>query len=253
MITLKQRFFNLNILSQISGSKRQLAVLIDPDKSHPEQLSQLVSHANNGWIHYFFIGGSLVFQNQVADVVSYLKNHTQIPVVIFPGSPSQIVEEADGLLLLSLISGRNSDLLIGRHVESAPLLKQSSLEIIPTGYILIDGGRSTSVSYISNTTPIPSDKNDIAAATAIAGELLGLKMIYLEAGSGALNPVPTTLIKRVRQSVDIPIIVGGGIRSKDQLENAFHAGANLVVVGTAIEHQPELIESFSSVLYNTVL
>lgn len=242
----------MNILSQISTSSRQLAVLIDPDKSQAKQLSRLVDYAQKGWIQYFFIGGSLLFKNEVEEVVEYLKTNTSIPVILFPGSPSQVVENADALLLLSLISGRNADLLIGRHVESAPILKHSSLEIIPTGYILIDGGKNTSVSYISNTTPIPSDKSDIAAATAMAGEMLGLKMIYLEAGSGALHPVPQKLILRVKQSIDIPLIVGGGIRSKEQLEIAFQSGANLVVVGTAIEHDPELIESFSSVVLNSV-
>lgn len=181
-------------------------------------------------------------------MVDYLKSHCQVPVIIFPGSPSQVYEGADGLLLLSLISGRNADLLIGRHVEAAPMLKQSGLEIIPTGYILIDGGRSTSVSYISNTTPVPSDKPDIAAATALAGELLGLKAVYLEAGSGAKNPVSTDTIRRVCSTIDIPVIVGGGLRDKQQVEDAFQAGANLVVIGTAVEKDPALIEAIASVL-----
>lgn len=243
----------MNILSQISTSKRQLAVLVDPDKTSTDQLQTLVQYAQKGWIQYFFIGGSLLFSNQVSEVVEYLKTYVKVPVVLFPGSPSQIVNEADGVLLLSLISGRNADLLIGRHVESAPLLKRSPLEIIPTGYVLVDGGRSTSVSYISNTTPIPSDKADIAVATAMAGEMLGLKAIYLEAGSGALHPVPVKTIQKVKTNIDIPLIVGGGIRSKAQLSEAFEAGANVVVVGTAIEKEPELIASFASVLFNSVL
>ncbi len=242
----------MKILSQISTEARQLAILIDPDKSSPEQLSQLTYYANKGWVHFFFIGGSLLFKNQVETVVDYLKSHCRIPVIIFPGNPSQVYEGADGLLLLSLISGRNADLLIGRHVEAAPMLKQSGLEIIPTGYILIDGGRSTSVTYISNTTPVPSDKPDIAAATALAGELLGLKVIYLEAGSGAKNPVSTDMIRRVRCTIDIPVIAGGGIRDKQQVEDAFQAGANLIVIGTAVEKDPALIEAIASVLSTTV-
>ncbi|MCO5232486.1 MAG: geranylgeranylglyceryl/heptaprenylglyceryl phosphate synthase [Chitinophagales bacterium] len=233
----------LNILSLITKASRQLAVLIDPDKYSEERLSLLTNYANKGKIHFFLIGGSLVFKNQIKFIVEFLKARCEVPVLIFPGNPSQIEEGADGLLLLSLISGRNSDLLIGRHVEAAPLIKQSGLEVIPTGYILIDGGKSTSVSYISNTTPIPSDKGDIVAATAMAGELLGLQLIYLEAGSGALNPVPLEIIERVKKSVDIPLIVGGGIKDATQLKNSFDAGANIVVIGTAIEQYPHLLSS----------
>lgn len=243
----------MKILSQISADTKQLAILIDPDKCSESQLSNLSDFANKGWVHLFLIGGSLVFKNQVAFVVDYLKAHCDIPVVIFPGNPSQVYEGADGLLLLSLISGRNADLLIGRHVESAPILRQSGLEIIPTGYILIDGGKSTSVSYISNTTPIPSDKPDITVATALAGEMLGLKAIYLEAGSGAQTPVSIQTIQHVRAAVDIPVIVGGGIRNRQQLEDAFHAGANVVVIGTAVENNPELIASVASVFASSTL
>ncbi|MCO5230712.1 MAG: geranylgeranylglyceryl/heptaprenylglyceryl phosphate synthase [Chitinophagales bacterium] len=233
----------MKILSQITQATQQLAVLIDPDKCSEERLSLLVEYAKEGKILFFLIGGSLVFKNQMKFIVDYLKSRCNTPVVIFPGNPSQIDEGADGLLLLSLISGRNPDLLIGRHVEAAPLIKQSGLEVIPTGYILIDGGKNTSVSYISNTTPIPSDKPDIAAATAIAGELLGLKLIYLEAGSGALNAVPIPVIERVKKSVDIPIMVGGGIKDAEQLKKVFEAGANIAVIGTAIEQYPHLLAS----------
>lgn len=243
----------MKILSQISADTKQLAILIDPDKCSENQLANLSDFANKGWVHLFLIGGSLLFKNQVAFVVDYLKAHCGIPVVLFPGNPSQVYEGADGLLLLSLISGRNADLLIGRHVESAPALKQSGLEIIPTGYMLIDGGKSTSVSYISNTTPIPADKPDIAVATALAGEMLGLKAIYLEAGSGAQTPVSIQTIQRVRDAVDIPVIVGGGIRNRQQLEEAFHAGANVVVIGTAVENNPELIATVASVFASTTL
>lgn len=240
------------MFSRLSGDSKLLAILIDPDKCNQEQLAKLSNDAQQGWIHLFLIGGSLLFKNQVKEIVDYLKQHCNIPVIIFPGNPSQIYDGADGLLLLSLISGRNADLLIGRHVEAAPSIKQSGLEVLPTGYILIDGGKTTSVSYMSNTTPIPSDKSDIAVATAIAGELLGLKAIYLEAGSGAKNPVSTEIIQRVSKAVDIPIIVGGGIRNVEQVEKAFDSGAQVVVIGTAVENNSDLISMIGASMRNFV-
>lgn len=240
----------MEIFSSLSRDSKHLAILIDPDKCNQVQLSKLSNYAQQGWVHLFLIGGSLLFKNKVKEIVDYLKQHSNVPVIIFPGNPSQIYEGADGLFLLSLISGRNADLLIGRHVEAAPMIKQSGLEVIPTGYILIDGGKATSVSYMSNTTPIPSDKPDIAVATAIAGELLGLKAIYLEAGSGAKNPVSAETIQRVSNSVDIPIIVGGGIRSVEQVEKAFESGAQIVVIGTAVEQDPEFIASIGISMKN---
>lgn len=242
----------MEILSRLSGNSKLLAILIDPDKCNQEQLSNLSNYAQQGWIHLFLIGGSLLFKDQVKEIVDFLKQHCSVPVIIFPGNPSQIYDGADGLLLLSLISGRNADLLIGRHVEAAPSIKQSGLEVIPTGYILIDGGKATSVSYMSNTTPIPSDKADIAVATAIAGELLGLKAIYLEAGSGAKNAVSSEIIQRVSNAVDIPIIVGGGIRSVEQVEKAFESGAQVVVIGTAVEQHQDFIPLIGASLKNFV-
>ncbi|HUH75193.1 MAG TPA: geranylgeranylglyceryl/heptaprenylglyceryl phosphate synthase [Chitinophagales bacterium] len=240
----------MEILSRLTGDSKLLAILIDPDKCNQNQLSQLSEYAQQGWIHLFLIGGSLLFKNQVKEIVDYLKENCNVPVIIFPGNPSQIYDGADGLFLLSLISGRNADLLIGRHVEAAPSIKQSGLEVIPTGYILIDGGKATSVSYMSNTTPIPSDKADIAVATAIAGELLGLKSIYLEAGSGANHPVSSEIIQRVCNSVDIPVIVGGGIRSVEQVEKAFDSGAQVVVIGTAVEEYPDFIPLIATSMKN---
>ncbi|MBR6251267.1 MAG: geranylgeranylglyceryl/heptaprenylglyceryl phosphate synthase [Bacteroidales bacterium] len=212
--------------------KHSLAVLIDPDKTASlERTIEIVSRSKADMI---FVGGSLVSAN-TADVVARIKQQTKLPVVLFPGNASQLAPNADALLLLSLISGRNAEFLIGQHVNAALQIAKSQLEVIPTGYILIDGGVATSVQYMSATQPIPADKTDIAVATALAGELLGLKMVYLEAGSGAKNPVSTEIVGAVRSAIHIPIIVGGGLRSIADVERAWSAGADIVVVGTAIE------------------
>lgn len=218
-----------------------MAVLVDPDKAEKIHLETLCDFAAAGLIHQFLVGGSLLFHDKLVQTVDFLKSNSSNPVTIFPGNPSQIYSGADALLLLSLVSGRNADLLIGRHVESAPLLKKSGLEVIPTAYILMDGGRATAVSYISNTTPIPAHKPEIAAATALAAELLGMRCVYLEAGSGAKEAVSEETVKAVRSAVDIPIIVGGGIRTAEQAHNLCLAGANTLVVGTAFERNPHLI------------
>ena len=192
---------------------------------------------------FVFIGGSLIteggFEKRAAEIKAKLKR----PLILFPGHPSQVTPHVDSVLFLSLISGRNPDLLIGQHVVAAPRIKELGLETIATGYILIDGGKPTTASYISGTQPIPRDKANIAAATAMAGEMLGLQCIYLDAGSGASLAIPTDLIRAVSAKTEIPLIVGGGIRTKEQIRSAFEAGADLVVVGTAIEEQPDLLAS----------
>ncbi|MCB9032532.1 MAG: geranylgeranylglyceryl/heptaprenylglyceryl phosphate synthase [Chitinophagales bacterium] len=225
---------NTLLYNTLQQKSKQIAVLIDPDKMNEEKLLQLITIAQNK-IDYFFIGGSLLLHNNLEQIIQIIKQNTTIPVVLFPGNYNQISSSADAILLLSLISGRNAEFLIGQQVHAAPLLKQSNLEIISTGYILIDGNNKTSVQYISNTQAIPNNKNDIAACTALAGEQLGLKAIYLEAGSGALQSVPTTLIEAVKQQINIPLIVGGGIKTIAQATAIFNAGANVIVVGTAIE------------------
>ena len=174
--------------------------------------------------------------------VKLIKETTIIPVVLFPGNSSHIVNEADGILLLSLISGRNADGLIGQHVVSAPTLKSSGLEIIPTGYMLIDSGKPTSASYISNTTPIPYSKDEIAVCTAMAGEMLGLKYIFMDGGSGAEQPISVSMIKKVKESIDIPLLIGGGIRNGAQAKSALKAGADIIVVGTAIENNKSILK-----------
>jgi putative glycerol-1-phosphate prenyltransferase len=231
-------------LSKTNTSK--LAVLIDPDRQQPEELQPLVDLSVSCGVGYFFIGGSLMTDVRFEETIEFLKEASSIPVVIFPGSNQQISSSAGGILLLSMISGRNPELLIGQHVLAAPRLKASGIECLPTGYILIDGGKPTTVSYISNTTPIPADKPDIAAVTAMAGEMLGLKLMYLDAGSGATNPVSPECISKVKASVNTPIIVGGGIRTYEQALAAKDAGATIVVVGNSLEEDPNKLLDISA-------
>ncbi len=228
---------------------KKLGVLIDPGKQNLSDLQKTVENAQSGGADFFLVGGSIVSQN-IEEIISLVKKQSDLPVVLFPGSVYQLSDKADAVLLLSLISGRNPEFLIGNHVTAAPFLKKSNLEIISVGYILIDGGSKTSVEYMSNTKPIPANKTDIAAATASAGEMLGLSAIYLEAGSGALYPVSSEMIKTVKNSVSIPLIVGGGIRDKKTLKNVCDAGAEIIVTGTAFENKPDLIQSFSEIIKN---
>jgi len=229
----------MNLFDKIALSrKKQFAVLVDPDKHQPSGLSKLAGIIQGAGADYVFVGGSLLTRDLFERSIRILRDHCDRPIIIFPGGSIQISPEADAILFLSLISGRNPDLLIGRHVESAGLIRDIGLEVIPTGYILVDGGKASSVSYISNTQPIPSDKSDIAAATALAGEMLGLRVTYLDAGSGALKPVPEDMIKKVRSVVKTPLIVGGGIKDVSTAEKAFSAGADLIVVGNSLEKDP---------------
>lgn len=227
--------------------KKRMAVLFDPDKFHSPKMERALHLAMEANVDYFFIGGSLVVNNMLDSLLERLRQQCNIPLILFPGNSFQLSYRADALLFLSLISGRNPELLIGQHVISAPYLKLSPLEIISTGYLLIDGGVSTSVQYMSNTQPIPANKNDIAVCTALAGELLGLKMIYLEAGSGAHRPVEESMIEAVSGAITVPLIVGGGIRTPEKVAANFGAGADLVVVGTTFENDPELIRDMAAV------
>lgn len=232
----------------MEANKKFFAVLIDPDDADPEGIQHLLKLADQAYVDFFFIGGSLITKSNFSAVIQQIKKHTNVPAVIFPGSMFQIDNQADAILLLSLISGRNPDYLIGQHVQAAPLLKNSNLEVMSTGYMLIDGGNTSTAQYISNTMPIPSGKNDIAASTAIAGELLGNQLIYLDAGSGATYPVPPDLISTVKTQVNLPLIVGGGIKTPKQLGEAFSAGADVAVIGNALEKDPSLLKSFSETL-----
>jgi phosphoglycerol geranylgeranyltransferase len=221
--------------------KKKFAVLIDPDKMRLSHLERVLDVAIRAKADYFFVGGSLVVNDMMDVCLDAIKDSTNIPSVLFPGSPSQINEKADALLFLSLISGRNPDLLIGQHVLAAPRLRDSSLEIISTGYTLVDGGTPTTASYVSGTFPIPADKPEIAYCTALAGEMLGLKTIYLDAGSGAKNPISEAMILMVSQALNVPLIVGGGMRSPEKVAANARAGADIIVVGNAVEKNPELI------------
>jgi phosphoglycerol geranylgeranyltransferase len=229
------------LLKRFSDGGKKFAPLIDPDKYSITEIREIARLSQEAGVDFIFYGGSLVMNNHHTKYISVLKEVCTAPVILFPGSPFMIPKEADGLLLLSLISGRNAEMLIGKHVAAAPYLKTCTFEILPTGYLLIESGRPTAVSYMSNTTPIPSGQNDIAACTAMAGELLGLKLIYLDAGSGAGNPVPAAMIQKVRENISVPLIIGGGICSPSQAKEAASAGADLVVVGNAIENDPSLI------------
>lgn len=231
-----------------SQGKKSFAVLVDPDKTTLAQLDTLLSLGEKAKIDYWFVGGSLVISNQLDELVQHFKKHTNIPVVLFPGSPSQVTRHADALLYLSLISGRNPELLIGQHVLSAPYVKQTGLEILSTGYIVVDGGAPTTVSYISNATPVPADKGEIAMCTAMAGEMLGMKLIYMDAGSGARQPISTNMIQQVAAQLSIPLIVGGGITTPQKASDNCNAGADVIVVGNAIEKDVNLLREMSQAI-----
>ncbi|MEI6346882.1 MAG: geranylgeranylglyceryl/heptaprenylglyceryl phosphate synthase [Bacteroidota bacterium] len=232
-----------------SNNRKKLAVLIDPDKTSKEQLQIVFEIYIRAKVDVFLVGSSLLLRNSVCEVVEFLKQNTTIPVYLFPGNIMQVCSKADGILLLSLISGRNPELLIGQQVLAAPSIKAANFDVIPTGYMLIDSGKTTSVEYMSNTKPIPSDKPDIAVCTAMAGEQLGMKAVYLEAGSGAKKPVPAELIAAVRDSIEVEIWVGGGIKTPQAAIEACNAGADVIVIGTAFEQSPELIEKIATAIH----
>lgn len=244
---MKQALYKTFIDNKNQGRK-SFAVLIDPDKVTPQNIDRLVSLGIDAKVDYFFVGGSLVISNHLDECIQQIKGNCDIPVVLFPGSPSQVSRYADALLYLSLISGRNPELLIGQHVISAPFVKKSGLEIMPTGYMVIDGGAPTTVSYISNASPIPADKNDIAMCTAMAGEMLGMKLIYMDAGSGAKKPIIETMIQTVSKHIECPLIVGGGITTPEKAYLNCKAGADVIVVGNAIEKDLTLIKEMSDAI-----
>ncbi len=236
-------------LARKNGEKK-FVVLIDPDKVSLRNVEKLIEHAIEAKVDYFFIGGSLVVNNMLDQCLQSLKSISNIPIILFPGNSFQLSYKADAMLFLSLISGRNAELLIGNHVIAAPYLKMSPLEILPTGYMLVDGGVATTVSYMSNTQPIPAAKMDIAVCTAMAGEMLGLKMMYLDAGSGAEKPVSKEMIGAVSGAINVPLIVGGGIRTPEKALENVQAGADLIVVGNALENNPQLVLEMAEAVHS---
>lgn len=231
--------------------KKSIAVLVDPDKADdPARLSHLLNLASENCIDFFFVGGSLITTTNLSDIINQIKEQVSIPVVLFPGNSMQLDPGADAILFLSLISGRNPDLLIGQHVLAAPILKNNKIEVMPTGYMLINSGKITSVAYISNTTPIPEDKYSLAACTAMAGEMLGLQLIYMDAGSGAEREISKKMISTVRKAVKAPLIVGGGINTAAKAIAAFEAGADMIVIGNALEKNPEILIEISDKVYD---
>ena len=246
---MKQTIYN-QLTEKKRIGKRSFTVLIDPDKVDGNKIDKLVSLSVDARVDYFFVGGSLVISNYLDQCIQHIKAACNIPVILFPGAPSQVSKYADALLYLSLISGRNPELLIGQHVVSAPFVKQSGLEIMPTGYMVIDGGAPTTVSYISNASPIPSDKNEIAMCTAMAGEMLGMKVIYMDSGSGAKRAVTETMIEKVSSHIEAPLIIGGGITDPEKAYRNCKSGADIIVVGNAIERDTSLIKEISDAVHS---
>ena len=230
-----------NVLSAIQDGRKLLAILLDPDKMNHDMIADLMRKINESMVDFIFVGGSTVVEHATQELVIKLRHNTSIPIVLFPGHFNQITAQADAILFLSLISGRNPEYLINQQVKAVPYLQKSELEVIPTGYILIDGGKETAVQRVSETKPILADNIDKITQTAMAGMYMGNKLIYLEAGSGALNPVNPSVINSVRKNVNIPLIVGGGIRSKNELLEAYKNGADVVVIGTAFEENSNFL------------
>ena len=242
-----------SLLERKKNGQKSFTVLIDPDKVDSSSLSSLVQLANDSKVDYFFVGGSLVVSDHLDDCIAQIKKESSIPVILFPGSPSQLSKHADALLYLSLISGRNPELLIGQHVISAPFVKKSGLEIMPTGYMVIDGGAPTTVSYISGAAPIPADKAEIALCTAMAGEMLGKKLIYMDAGSWAKKPIPEEMISLVAKNIEVPLVIGGGIRDAEKAYLNCKAGADVIVVGNILERNPSLLGEIAAAVHQVHL
>ena len=233
-----------------ANGRKSFAVLIDPDKVDNEKMHRLLELAHAAQVDYFLVGGSLVISNYLDTCVQFIKKNSSIPVILFPGSHTQVSRYADALLYLSLISGRNPELLIGQHVISAPAVRKSGLEILSTGYMVIDGGAPTTVSYISNASPLPADKDAIAMCTAMAGEMLGMKLIYMDAGSGARRAISENMIEKVAGCIDVPLIIGGGITTPEKAYLNCKAGADVIVVGNAIEKDASLIKDIAAAVHS---
>ncbi|MFN5325378.1 MAG: geranylgeranylglyceryl/heptaprenylglyceryl phosphate synthase [Bacteroidota bacterium] len=246
----------MQVYQQICDAKqkglKQLAVLVDPDKTGNKEAESVARMAEDHGVDFVFVGGSLLSDGNLSNCIRRIRYACSKPIVIFPGSVNQVDDQADAILFLSLISGRNPELLIGTHVVAAPLIREKKLEPISTGYMLIESGSNTTALYMSNTHPIPHNKPSIAACTAMAGEMLGMKTIFLDAGSGATKPISEEMIAAVSTSISIPLMVGGGIRTPEKAALNCQAGADLIVVGTSIERDASLLGEFASAVKSVV-
>jgi phosphoglycerol geranylgeranyltransferase len=237
---MENNIYTQLLANKVAG-KKSLALLLDPDKFDTTVLSDLVAIDAFARVEWILVGGSLIQGWNMGETIQLIKKHTDKPVIIFPGSNMHIDAQADGILFLSLISGKNPEFLIGQHIVAAPILKKSGLQILPTGYMLVEGGKPTTASYMSNTTPLPHDKPEVAACIAMAGEMLGLKIIYADTGSGADKSVSPSMIRLLNKAVSCPIIIGGGIKHPQKARELWEAGADMIVVGNAVEENPQLL------------
>ncbi|MCB0380616.1 MAG: geranylgeranylglyceryl/heptaprenylglyceryl phosphate synthase [Flavobacteriales bacterium] len=235
------------LLDKSAENKKMFSVLIDPDKQNFADLHKTVSKCNDAQIDFFLVGGSIITKGDIATTVRFIKENSKIPVVLFPGNHQHVTQHADGILFLSLISGRNPSFLIGNQVLAAPIIQKTDLEVLSTGYMLVDCGTTTTAIYMSETAPLPYHKPDIAAATALAGEYLGLKMIYIDGGSGAQKTISTEMIKQVKSVLSIPLIIGGGIKSAMQANDIYQAGADIIIIGNGAEENRSLIQEIADV------
>ena len=240
------------ILQKKSEGQKQFAILVDPDKIDNNEIESLCQAATRFGVDYIFVGGSLITNGSLSNCIRRIRYACNLPVVLFPGNGNQVDGQADAILFLSLISGRNPDLLIGKQVVSAPIIREKQLEAISTGYMLIDSGNPTTALYMSNTHPIPADKTDIAACTAMAGEMLGMKLIFMDGGSGAKMPVSDEMIRAVRKVIQVPLIVGGGIRTPEKAAANCKAGADLIVVGNSLEKDPGILQEMVEAVKKSV-
>jgi len=237
-----------NIIAKAKRGEKQLGILVDPDKASQSFIDSICKKATLIGADFFLVGGSLLTDGNMDDCLTALKKHSNIPLIIFPGSSNQLSNKADAVLFLSLLSSRNPEMLIGQQVVAAPYIRHSKIEAISTAYLLIDSGKQTTASYMSNSTPIPADKAEIAASTALAGEYMGMSLIYLDGGSGAQNPISTEMIEKVKSYTQQPLIIGGGINSADKLKSAYQAGADVVIIGNALEKNLNFATEIKEVL-----
>jgi putative glycerol-1-phosphate prenyltransferase len=235
-----------SILKNFNSGVKMFGVLIDPDKQNVKELLDTVKICNESEVDYFFVGGSIITNGDLQKTTRLIKENSSKPVIIFPGSPDQISNYADAILFLSLISGRNPEFLIGHQVTAAPLIKKTNLEVIPTGYLLVDCGTTTTAIYVSDTNPIPHNNPEIAANTALAGEYLGLKLTYIDGGSGAKKPISNAMIMKTKETLSGPLIIGGGIRTSLAAKEIYKAGADLIIVGNGAEKNSNLIKEIAA-------